>query len=364
MKVINMTLKTNITEMFGIKNPIASAAMGPFRTTELAIAVSEAGGLGMISHANQSMDGREADAIVAMKKNLDYVVENTTGIFGFNIRTSRNTVNCDNLISETSTYIMENTKLKEQCLYALTSAGSAKRLPQNKEFQKLRENSQIKHFHVAPALWLATKCVDAGCDGLVVTGFEGGGHQSYEKVGSMVLLQQVQQKHPNIPKIACGGFATGAGLAGALALGAGGIAMGSRFIASKDAEFHENYKGVIPTSKASDTIVRTGGLGTIRLWKNKFSLAKGLVKTKEEKIAEEKATVANRNAMSEEKLREELRKDAIAAFAAYDGDVENGYVLLGQSIGIVDRIESVADIIENVIKDAEIALKNAFKFVQ
>jgi len=359
-----LTLKTNITEMFGIKHPIASSAMGPFRTTELAIAVSEAGGLGMISHAHQSMDGREADAIVAMKKNLDYVVEHTDGIFGFNIRTSRLTVDCDKLISETSKHIMGNPKLREQCLYALTSAGSASRMPQNKNFQKLRENSQIKHFHVAPALWLADKCVISGCDGLVVTGFEGGGHQSYEKVGGLVLLQQVQQKHPDIPKIACGGFVTGAGMAAALALGAGGIAMGSRFIASKDSEFHENYKNVVPPAKASDTIVRTGGLGTIRLWKNKFSLAKGLVKSKEEKMAEEKALVDHRTDISKEELAEELRKDAIAAFATYDGDIENGYVLLGQSIGVIDQIESVSDIIENVIKDAEKALKNASSYVQ
>ncbi|MFX0083852.1 MAG: NAD(P)H-dependent flavin oxidoreductase [Candidatus Hodarchaeota archaeon] len=358
-----MTIKTNITDMFGIKHPIASAAMGPFRTTELAIAVAEAGGLGMISHANQSMDGREVSAITAMKKNLDYLVEHTDGIFGFNIRTSRLTVDCDKLISETAKHIMGNPKLKEQCLYALTSAGSARRMPENKDFQKLRQSSQIKHFHVAPALWLADKCVAAGCDGLVVTGFEGGGHQSYEKVGGLVLLQQVQQKHPDIPKIACGGFATGAGMAAALALGAGGIAMGSRFIASKDSEFHENYKNIVPPAKAQDTIIRTGGLGTIRLWKNKFALAKGLVKSKEEKMAEEKALTDHRSEISQEELAEELRRDAIAAFAIFDGDIENGYVLLGQSIGAIDQIESVADIIENTIKDAEKALKNAITFV-
>ncbi|MFX1532367.1 MAG: NAD(P)H-dependent flavin oxidoreductase [Promethearchaeota archaeon] len=358
-----MTIKTNITEMFGIKYPIASAAMGPFRTTELAIAVAEAGGLGMISHANQSMDGREVSAITAMKKNLDYVVEHTDGIFGFNIRTSRLTVDCDKLISETAKHIMGNPKLKEQCLYALTSAGSASRMPQNKDFQKLREISQVKHFHVAPALWLADKCVTAGCDGLVVTGFEGGGHQSYEKVQGLVLLQQVHQSHPDIPKIACGGFATGAGMAAALALGAGGIAMGSRFIASKDSEFHENYKNIVPPAKAQDTIVRTGGLGTIRLWKNKFAMAKGLVKSKEEKMAEEKALVDHRSAISQEQLAEELRRDTIAAFAIFDGDIENGYVLLGQSIGVIDQIESVADIIENTIKDAEKALKKAVSFI-
>jgi len=350
--------------MFGIKHPIACAAMGPFRTTELAIAVSEAGGLGMISHAHQSMDGRETTATVAMKKNLDYVVEHTDGIFGFNIRTSRNTVDCDKLISETAKHIMGNPKLREQCLYALTSAGSASRMPKNKDFQKLRESTQIKHFHVAPALWLADKCVAAGCDGLVVTGFEGGGHQAYEKVGGLVLLQQVLQKHPDIPQIACGGFATGAGMAAALALGAGGIAMGSRFIASLDSEFHEKYKNVVPPAKAQDTIVRTGTLGSIRLWKNKYSLSKGLVKSKEEKISEEKATQEHRSAISKEDIAEELRKEAYAAFAVFQGDMDNGAVLLGQSIGLINQLESVSDIIETTIKDAEKALRKAITFVE
>ncbi|MFX1501839.1 MAG: NAD(P)H-dependent flavin oxidoreductase [Promethearchaeota archaeon] len=358
-----MTIKTNITEMFGIKHPIANAAMGPFRTTELAVAVAEVGALGMISHANQSMDGREENALIALKKNLDYVVEHTDGIFGFNIRTSRLTPDCDKLISETSKYIMANPKLKEQCLYALSSAGSATRIAQNPDFKKLREKSQVKHFHVAPALWLADKCVNAGCDGLVVTGFEGGGHQSYEKVGGIVLLQQVQQKHPDIPKIACGGFATGNGLAAALSIGAGGIAMGSRFIASKESEFHENYKGVVPPAKAQDTIVRTGALGTIRLWKNEYAMKKGLVKSKEEKIAEEKARDEHRSEISKDALAEELRQDSIAAFAAYEGDMQKGSVLLGQSIGIVNQIESVSDIIETVMKDAEKALKKAITYV-
>ncbi|MFW9943155.1 MAG: nitronate monooxygenase, partial [Candidatus Thorarchaeota archaeon] len=174
---------------------------------------------------------------------------------------------------------------------------------------------------------------------------------------------QVQQKHPDIPKIACGGFATGEGLAAALALGAGGIAMGSRFIASKDSEFHENYKNVVPPAKASDTIIRTGSLGTIRYWKNKYALSKGLVKSKEEKMAEEKAREDHRSAISQEELAEELRKDAKAAFAAYQGDMENGGVLLGQSIGIVNQIESVSDIIERIVKDAEISLKRAIKLV-
>jgi NAD(P)H-dependent flavin oxidoreductase YrpB (nitropropane dioxygenase family) len=236
-------------------------------------------------------------------------------------------------------------------------------MPQNKEFQKLRENSQIKHFHVAPALWLADKCVAAGCDGLVVNGFEGGGHQAYEMVGSVTLLQQVQQKYPDIPKIAAGGFANGTGLALALAAGADGISMGSRFIASKDSEFHKNYKDIIPPAKTQDTIVKTGNLSIIRMWKNKYSTAKGVIKSKEEKIAEEQALLKKRSAMSKEELKEEYKKDFIKNYAIYEGDVETGIVPLGQSIGVIESIESVSDIIEKCIKDAEIALKKASNYI-
>jgi NAD(P)H-dependent flavin oxidoreductase YrpB (nitropropane dioxygenase family) len=359
-----LTIKTNITDMFGINHPIVNAPMGPFRTTELALAVAEAGGLGTISHTMVSMDGYEKTTLEALKKNLDYVVEHTDGIFGFNIITSRNIIDCDNLISGAAKHIMGNPKLKEQCLYALSSAGSSRRMPENKEFQKLRKTTEIKHFHVSPALWLADKSVASGCDGLVITGFEGGGHQSYEKIGGMVLQQQVWQKYPDIPRIACGGYATGAGLAAALSLGAGAIAMGSRFIASKDSEFHDNYKAIVPPAKAQDTIIRTGSLGTIRYWRNKFALSKGLVKTKEEKMAEEKTLTDHRAEISQEDLNEELRKDAKAAFAAYQGDMENGGVLIGQSIGIINKIEKVSDIIERIVKEAEKQLKTAAANIQ
>jgi enoyl-[acyl-carrier protein] reductase II len=350
--------------MFGIKHPIANAPMGPFRTTELALAVAEAGGLGIISHTTVSMDGYETSIPIAIKKNLDYVVEHTDGIFGFNVITSRNVLDAEEIISTASKHIMANPKLREQCLYALSSAGSSRRMPQNKDFQKLRETTEIKHFHVSPALWLAEKSVASGVDGLVITGFEGGGHQSYEKVGGIVLQQQIQKRYPDIPRIACGGYASGAGLAAALSLGAGAIAMGSRFIASKDSEFHENYKAIVPPAKAQDTIIRTGALGTIRYWRNKFALSKGLVKTKEEKMAEEKALADHRTAISQEDLAEELRKDAKAAFAAYQGDIENGGVLIGQSIGIVDKIEKVSDIIERIVKEAEEILKTTASYIQ
>ena len=350
-----MVLETNITKMFGIKHPIVAAPMGPFYTTQLTIAVSEAGGLGVLSHSaliSDYMAGKSPVQI--LKDNMLEVVEHTDKPFGFNIRTSRREIDAQTLVKEIPTFIMSNPKLKEQCLYAITSAGSSKTLPQSKEYQKLKESgSQIKHFHVAPALWLADKCVASGVDGVVVTGTEGGGHQSYEKVSTLVLLQQVMKKHPDLPVIACGGFATGEGLAAALALGAGAVAMGSRFIASEESEFSPEYKNVPTASKAQDTILATGALGPIRLWKNEYSLHHGLVSDKEAKMAEE-AKMTQEDIINEGKAYE----------AAYKGDVNSGAVLLGQSIGLIDEMKKVKAIVEEIVQDAEKRLKTAAGYLK
>jgi NAD(P)H-dependent flavin oxidoreductase YrpB (nitropropane dioxygenase family) len=334
--------------MFGIKYPILAAPMGPFYTTDLTIAVSEAGGLGVLSHTN--LFGKSS--MSEMKKNMEYVVEHTDKPFGFNIRTSRLQMDAPGLCRAIPRFINNNPKLKEQCLYVVTSAGTPKMI-HNKAFQKLKDGgSHIKHFHVAPALWLADKCVSAGCDGVVVTGWEGGGHQSYEKVSSLVLLQQVKEKYPELPLIACGGIATGEGMAAALSLGAGGIAMGSRFIASKESEFHDNYKNIIPNAGANDTMWVTGVLGPIRLWRNNYSLHHGVVSSKEEKMALE-AQITPEKALEDQKHYE----------MTYEGNIDDGAVLLGQSIGAIKSIESVKDIMDNMVKTAEKALITASKMV-
>ena len=342
-----MVIETNITKMFGIKHPIIGAPMGPFYTTELASAISEAGGLGVLSHTN--VFGKSSTE--ELKENMEYVVEHTDKPFGFNIRTARLQPDAIKLVRQIPKFIMENPKIKEQCMYILTSAGSPKMI-QNKPFQKLKESgSNIKHFHVAPAIWLADKCTAAGVDGLVCTGIEGGGHQSYEKVSTLVLLQQIKKKYPDVPIIACGGYASGEGLASALVMGAGAIAMGSRFIASKESEFHENYKNIIPAAKASDTTLATGVFGPIRLWKNKYSLSHGLVSDKAKKMAEE---------TSVEAIVEEVKYMQMT----YEGNVKEGSVLIGQSIGIIDKVDNVNVIIESIVKGAEDCLKDGVNLIK
>ena len=335
--------------MFGMKYPIFNAPMGPFFTRDLALAVCEAGGLGVLSNVN--IVG--TDPVKEHISSLEYMVEHTDKPFGLNILTSRNNRGVKEMVRKLPKIVLENSKMREQCTYWLTSAGSSSILPKSKSFQELRENSEVKHFHVAPAVWLAQKCIDAGVDGLVITGTEGGGHQSYERVSTLVLLQQINKFFPNIPKIACGGFATGESLAAALSLGAGAIAMGSRFIASKQSEFHEKYKALIPPGKPQDTGLFTGAFGPIRLYKNKYALSHPAPSTKEEMIAYEQS------------ITPEQRVHDLGAYdRVYNGDTETGAVLLGQSIGIIDSIDDVSDIIEKIMKDAENIIRKNFTLLK
>ncbi len=335
-------IETNITKMFGIKHPIFSAPMGPFFTRDLALAVSEAGGLGVLSNVNIA----GTDPVKEHKASLEHMIEHTDKPFGLNILTSRNNPGVRQMVRSLPRIVMGNVKMRDQCKYWLTSAGSSRVLAESKSFIELRENSEVKHFHVAPAVWLAQKCIASKVDGIVVTGTEGGGHQSYERVSTLVLLQQINEKFPDLPKIACGGFATGESLAAALSLGAGAVAMGSRFIASKQSEFHEKYKALIPPGNPQDTGLYTGSFGPIRLYKNEYALSHPAPSSKEEMIAYE-------NSISPE----QRAKDMGAYDRVYNGDINTGAVLLGQSIGIIDSIENVNDIIERIMKNAETAIR-------
>ena len=342
-------IETNITKMFGLKYPIFSAPMGPFFTRELALATSEAGGLGVLSNVNIVGTNPVQEHI----KSIEYMIEHTDKPFGLNILTSRNNIGVKEMARKLPKIVMNNPKMREQCIYWLTSAGSSNLLPSSKYFQELRTKSEVKHFHVAPAVWLAQKCIKSGVDGVVVTGTEGGGHQSFERVTTLVLLQQINERFPDLPKIACGGFATGEGLAAALSLGAGAIAMGSRFIASKQSEFHEKYKALIPSGKPQDTGLFTGAFGPIRLYKNQYALAHPAPSTKEELLAYE-ASISP----------EERVKDLGAYDRVYNGDTTTGAVLLGQSIGIIDSIEDVNDIIERIMKQAEIVINKNYAMLK
>ena len=136
-------------------------------------------------------------------------------------------------------------------------------------------------------------------------------------------------------------------------MGAGAVAMGSRFIASNESEFHETYKNIVPPAKAQDTVLTTGAVGLIRLWKNEYSLHHETVANKEEKMAQEAQ-------MTPEEALDSAKKYELA----YRGNINDGAVPLGQSIGIINSVEKVSDIIESLVKDAEYSLKNAVNCIK
>ena len=334
-------IKTRITEKFGIKYPILNAPMGPFYTTELAIAVSEAGGLGVISHA--TLLGR--NSITDFKKQIDHVIESTDKPFGFNIRVARLQTDHKILLRKIGQWRKENPKIREQMIYGLTSAGG----PRFAAKMLQKTSPDLYHFHVAPALWLVDKVVESGCNGVVATGTEGGGHQSYEGVTTLVLVQEVVQKYPELLTVACGGFATPEGVANALSMGADAVAMGTRFIACKESEFHPNYKALIPPSTDKDTIITTGGFGPIRLIRNKYAEEHGDTLSKDEKIAQEESI------FDADLYLDDLHKYEIVYT---EGDVENGAVPAGQSCGLIHEILGVDDIVSGFSKKAEELLKS------
>ncbi|MFX0040443.1 MAG: NAD(P)H-dependent flavin oxidoreductase [Promethearchaeota archaeon] len=332
-------IKTRITENFGIKYPIISAPMGPFYTTELAIAVSEAGGLGIVSHATL----RGKNSVNDFKDQLDYFVEHSDKPFGINVRVARIQTDHRVLLRKIPQWRNENPKLREQLVYALTSAGG----PRIAGKMWKEKAADMYHFHVGPALWLVDKIVESGCDGIVATGTEGGGHQSYEGVTTLVLVQQVAQKYPKKMLVGCGGFATPEGVAAGLAMGADAIAMGTRFIATKESEFHQNYKDLIIPATAEDTMLTTGGFGPIRLLKNKYCLEHGKVMTKDEKISQELGYDMD-----------EYLKDLMAYELVYTkGDTVDGAVPVGQTVGLIDSILNVDDIVSGFTNKAENILK-------
>ena len=333
-------IKTRITEKFGIKYPILSAPMGPFYTTDLTIAVSEAGGLGVLSHATL----RGKNSILDFKEQIDRVIEHTDKPFGFNIRVARLQTDHKILLRKIGQWRKENPKIREQMIYGLTSAGG----PRNAAKMWQKSCPDMYHFHVAPALWLVDKVVESGCNGVVATGTEGGGHQSYEGITTLVLVQEVRKKHPDLLTIACGGIADPNGIAGALAMGADAVAMGTRFIASTQSEFHDNYKSLILPATDRDTMITTGGFGPIRLLKNNYCLEHGKTLSKEEKIAQENE-ILDIDSFMDDLLKYEI--------VYTNGDVDNGAVPVGPSCALVDNIMDVDDIISGFTKQAENLLK-------
>ena len=353
-------IRTDLCNLLGCKYPIVQAAMGPFDTTHLAYAVSNAGGMGVISHPSWDMDflrsgfsmtGKDLEGQIAKlkdraKSSLRIVDDNTDNTFGLNLRVAPEQVDVPQLLDTILEEREKSPSMKRKFRLFISSAGD----PAQEILKKVKRAGLI-WFHTCSTVYHAKKAVQAGVDGLIVTGFEAGGHVGLESNHTMVLVPAVVRS-VDVPVIAGGGIATGAQMAAALALGAKGIYMGTRFIATDEHEFHPRAKEAIVTAKqrfprGNTTVVAEGIFGTLRHLRNKYS--EGLYKLW--------MSGADRRDI------QEYEADGFVKGVGEEGDIENGGLFAGQAVILLDKIKPAKEVIDSILEEAEEVLKEAPKFL-
>lgn len=307
----------SITEVLGIKYPIIQGGMAWISDAKLAAAVSNAGGAGIIS-----CGGRTTEYV---REEIRKAKQLTDKPFGVNVMLMA--PNKDEIVD----VICEEKP-------AFVTLGAGNPVPY---FAKLKE-AGIKVIPVIPNVKLAKRVATAGADAMVAEGMEAGGHIGV--LTTMALMTQVIPEIKDIPVVMAGGFGDGRGLAAAMLMGAGGVQMGTRFLVAEECSVHENMKQKLIEAIDTDTIVTGLTLGgAVRGIKNKFS-TEFVQKENEGKTSKEELI---RMATGTNKL------------AAVEGDVVNGMMQAGQSLTVLQKVEPVAIIIEDIMKQARETLSAA-----
>jgi enoyl-[acyl-carrier protein] reductase II len=297
------TFRNRVTEALGVEIPIVQAPMGWIARAQLASAVSNAGGLGIIETSSGELD--------IIRGEIKKMADLTDKPFGVNI--AQAFVRDESIVE----FVAE-----QGVKFVTTSAGSPMK------YTGALKAAGLTVFHVVPTLRGALKAVEAGVDGLIVEGGEGGGFKNPRPVASMVLLPLVASK-VDVPIIAAGGMVDGSTMAAALALGAEGVQMGTRMVSALESPVHGNWKQAILDAAETDTVFLN----------QHTSPALRALRT-ERTASYEFDTDAN--AM-------ELFGDAMALY--FGGDMEAAIALGGQVAGRIDEVRPVADIIRECADD-------------
>jgi enoyl-[acyl-carrier protein] reductase II len=309
-----------ITSLFEIEYPIIQGGMIWASGWRLASAVSEAGGLGLIGSGSMYPE--------VLRMHILKCKEATTKPFGVNVPL---------LYPNIEEHI--NTIIELKVPIVFTSAGNPKT-----HTQRLKDHG-IKVVHVVSSSKFAIKAQEAGCDAVVAEGFEAGGHNGREETTTMVLIPAVSQA-VSIPVIAAGGIANGRQMLAALVLGAEGIQMGSRFLASTEASSHPDFKQMIIQSKEGDTQLSLKKLTPVRLLKNDFFL----------KVSEAEANGADTHAL------EQLLGRGRAKKGMFEGDLQDGELEVGQVASMLKEILPAKDIVRNTWNEFLQAARNVERF--
>lgn len=304
-----------ITQLFNIKYPIVQGGMIWCSGWELASAVSNAGGLGLIGSGSMYPE--------TLKEHIRKCKAATNKPFGVNVPL---------LYPQTDEHI--KTIIEEGVKIVFTSAGNPKK------YTAYLKGKGITVVHVVANVKFAKKCEEAGVNAIVAEGFEAGGHNGFEETTTMALIPQVR-KAISIPLIAAGGIASGRAMLAAFALGANGVQIGSRFVASEESSAHPNFKKAVLETHEGETQLALKKLIPVRLIKNAFF---------------NKVNEAEKRGATREELIEILGKGR-AKLGMFEGNLKEGELEIGQVSGMINEIKPVAEIIDEIMREFEMAKK-------
>ena len=314
--------KTRICDLLGIDYPIIQGGMTWIATAELAAAVSEAGGLGVISPtANATLD---AELPENLRNQIRKAKSLTRKPFGVNIPLGMESAGDCCLVL-----------IEEEVRVAVTSAGNPR------TYTGYLKDAGVKVLHVIASVRHAKTAENAGVDAVVAEGYEAGGHNGLDELPTMVLVPQVVDA-VKIPVVAGGGFVDAQGLVAALALGAEGILMGTRFIATKECPAHPKFKEWLLSARETDTIITQRSIRSpARNLKNELVL----------KVLE----MESHGATLEELLPITSGENTRRVYL--EGDLSGGLADCGQVVGLIHDIPTVKEVIDGIIRGAEEIIK-------
>ncbi|NWF94356.1 MAG: nitronate monooxygenase [Syntrophaceae bacterium] len=314
--------ETRLTKLLGIKYPIVQGGLQWLATAQLASAVSEAGGLGIVSALSFPDQN-------SLRREIRKVREMTQKPFGVNLSM------LPELTKGDRTEEILQVILEERVPVVETSGRSPEPF-----IQKLKE-AGIKLIHKVPSVRFARKAESIGADAVTIVGFECGGHPGMDDVTSLVLIPTVADS-VRIPIIAGGGIADARGFLASLALGADGVVMGTRFVTTQECPAHPKIKEWFVRARETDTMVIQRSIrNAARVMRNR--------------AAEKAYSMEERGASLEELLT--VISGLMGQKALLEGDLEGGVIACGQCVGLIQEIKSVKEVIEEIVQGSRSILE-------
>ena len=346
-------IHTELCDLLGIKHPILQGGMGPYKTESLALAVANAGALGIISSIGMAAsllpEAAPIDAErlfgsdpprVILRKSIEKVAKETRskdGIFGVNVPVAAEFLLASKMFVEETIEARENDSDVEKRLRVMvTSAGNPT------PWTEIKKHGLI-WAHVVPSVYHAKKAEKAGVDIIIASGHEGGAHISWDPVHSMVLVPAVA-KAVKTPVVGAGGFCDGSTLAAALSLGAKGIQIGTRFIATKESDFESIWKKAVIEKEERQTLAGRGLFGPMRFIRNQRA----------EAIVEQTLNDVPRFYLGEpvESNEEILELERSGFEDLMDRKSDTALMFGGEVVGRIEDLPSVEELINRVIEEA------------